>query len=244
MEFTVTIDKFEGPLDLMLHLIKEQELDLFDLDIVKLTDQYLAYIHAMQKLRLDIAGEYLAQLAELVEYKSQKLLPTPPSELDDNYEEDQSALLVKRLIEYQKFKEVSTAFEERFEQRSEMHDKPQSAIASQWVKLDEKYGEADPYALIKAMNRCLQRLQLEQPYEVKVAKPELSVDQRRVQLKQILKDRTEPFTLEDTMRDCTDIYMVVITFLSLLDMIHDAELDFTVKGEVAYFRRRDAEHAA
>jgi segregation and condensation protein A len=244
MEFKVKIDQFDGPLDLMLHLIKEQQLDLMNLDIVKLADQYLAYIHAMQKLRLDIAGEYLAQLAALLEYKSQKLLPTPPSELDDNYEEDESALLVKRLIEYQKYKEVSTEFEQLYEQRSELHDKPQSSIAAQWVKLDETYGEADPYALIKAMNRCLTRLQIEQPYEVKITKPELTVDQRRPVLAKIMDQLPQPFMLEDTMKDCTDIYAVVITFLCILDMIHDEELNFTVKGEQVYFRKKATTHAA
>ena len=84
MDFKVNIDQFDGPLDLMLHLIKEGELDLFSLDIVKLTDQYLAYIHAMQQLHLDIASEYMVELATLIEYKSKKLLPNDKEELEDN----------------------------------------------------------------------------------------------------------------------------------------------------------------
>ena len=87
MDFKVTIDQFDGPLDLMLHLIKEGELDLFSLDIVKLTDQYLNYIQAMQKLRLDIASEYLVELATLIEYKSKKLLPNDSSDLEEDIEE-------------------------------------------------------------------------------------------------------------------------------------------------------------
>ena len=86
MDFKVTIDQFDGPLDLMLHLIKEGELDLFALDIVKLTDQYLRYIHAMQDLHLDSASEYMLELATLIESKSKKLLPNEKEELEDDYE--------------------------------------------------------------------------------------------------------------------------------------------------------------
>ena len=88
MDFKVTIDQFDGPLDLMLHLIKEEQLDLFDLDISKLTDQYLNYIHAMQQLHLDIASEYLVELATLIEYKSKKLLPNVKDELEDEYQDE------------------------------------------------------------------------------------------------------------------------------------------------------------
>ena len=75
MEFKVTIDQFEGPLDLMLHLIKENKLDLFDLDMNVLASQYIDYIQKMEEIHLEIASEYLEELASLVEYKSRKLLP-------------------------------------------------------------------------------------------------------------------------------------------------------------------------
>ena len=87
-EFKVTIEQFEGPLDLMLHLIKEKELDLFDLDVNVLTDQYISYLNAMSEMHLEVASEYLVELAELIEYKSKKLLPRDNSELEDDYEED------------------------------------------------------------------------------------------------------------------------------------------------------------
>ena len=87
-EFKVTIEDFEGPLDLMLHLIKEKELDLFDLDVNVLTDQYIAYLDTMKDMHLEVASEYLVELVSLVEYKSKKLLPKDDSELEDAYEED------------------------------------------------------------------------------------------------------------------------------------------------------------
>ena len=83
MSFTVAVDQFEGPLDLMLHLIKEKELDLFDLDIHVLTEQYLLYLNKMEEMHLEVCSEYLVELATLIEYKSKKLLPKQEAELND-----------------------------------------------------------------------------------------------------------------------------------------------------------------
>ena len=105
-EFSVTINQFDGPLDLMLHLIHEKELDLMNLDVNELASQYIAYIHSMQRLHLEIAGEYLAQLASLLEYKSRQLLPNSKEELEDHYEQDTREALVRRLLEYRQFKEI------------------------------------------------------------------------------------------------------------------------------------------
>ena len=83
MEFKITIDQFEGPLDLMLHLIKENKLDLFDLDMLILADQYIHYIHQMEDMHLEVASEYLIELSSLIEYKSRKLLPREEVIVDD-----------------------------------------------------------------------------------------------------------------------------------------------------------------
>ena len=107
MEFQISIDQFEGPLDLMLHLIKTNKLDLFDLDLHILANQYIAYIQQMRELKLEIASEYLSELASLIEYKSKKLLPREEVEVKEEYEEDQREKLVSRLLEYQKYKEAS-----------------------------------------------------------------------------------------------------------------------------------------
>ena len=104
MAFAVETVKFEGPLDLMLHLIREQQLDIFDLDMDILTDQYIEYIHKMERLEIDIESQYLVELATLIEYKSKKLLPKPSEEIESEYEEDPKERLIRRLIEYQKFK--------------------------------------------------------------------------------------------------------------------------------------------
>ena len=124
MKFTVTIDQFEGPLDLMLHLIKENKLDLFDLDMNVLTTQYIEFIHQMKDLHLEIASEYLSELASLIEYKSKKLLPREEVQVEEEYEEDQRTKLVARLVEYQKYKEISEKLRIDYENRQKHFTRP------------------------------------------------------------------------------------------------------------------------
>ena len=124
MSFLANIEQFEGPLDLMLHLIKEQELDIFDLDLDILTKQYLLYIEEMENLELEVESEYLVELATLVEYKSKKLLPKDESKIEDEYEEDPKERLVRRLLEYQKYKEVSKTLYDAYSDRSFQLSKP------------------------------------------------------------------------------------------------------------------------
>ena len=122
MAFKVLINQFEGPLDLMLHLIKENKLNLFDLDMEVLCDQYLIYIEEMDQMHLEIASEYLSELASLIEYKSKKLLPREKVIIEENYEENDKERLVKRLLEYQRYKEVSEQLKTFHEERSYMMD--------------------------------------------------------------------------------------------------------------------------
>ena len=119
MDFEVTIENFEGPLDLMLHLIKENQLDLFNLDFEELTKQYIFYIHKMEQLKLDIASEYLSELALLIELKSKKLLnqSIDNDQIEDDYQQT-SQEIVDRLLEYQKYKEVTEQFQDLYNQRS------------------------------------------------------------------------------------------------------------------------------
>ena len=132
MKFTVTIDQFEGPLDLMLHLIKENKLDLFDLDMNVLTTQYIEFIHQMKDLHLEIASEYLSELASLIEYKSKKLLPREEVQVEEEYEEDQRTKLVARLVEYQKYKEISEKLRIDYENRQKHFTRPVSPLVEQW----------------------------------------------------------------------------------------------------------------
>ena len=244
MAFTITIDQFEGPLDLMLHLIKDNKLDLFDLDMNLLTEQYLHYLNAMESMHLEVASEYLSELAGLIEYKSKKLLPREKVVIEEEYEEDQRERLVKRLLEYQRFKEVSATFEKSYEQRQRMMEKPMSEITQKWIHTTmEGDLQGNPYDLIKAMNKVIRRAALAHPYETKMTVKELSLDERVVQIKQRLRDWVGKMSFEELCSDCSDLHMVIVTFLSVLDLIKHKEIMFhiddddiiwIIRGEVVY----------
>ena len=200
MAFTIMIDQFEGPLDLMLHLIKDNKLDLFDLDMNILTDQYLQYLNAMESMHLEVASEYLAELAGLLEYKSKKLLPREKVVIEEEYEEDQREKLVKRLLEYQRYKEVSAQFEQKYEERQLMMSKPISEETNKWVHtVTEAEIDGNPYDLIKAMNRVLRRMALSHPLETRMTVKELSLDERVVQIKKRLRDFVGKMSFEDAV---------------------------------------------
>ena len=238
-DFKVTIDKFEGPLDLMLHLIKEKELDLFDLDMNALSDQYMNYLNSMQEMHLEVTSTYLVELASLLEYKSRKLLPKDETELEDDYEEDPKERLVRRLLEYQQFKEVSAALNVMFEQRQAMYAKPLSDIAETWMKEpDEMPVHGDPYDLLKAMKRCLMRMQLTKPMDVKYTRREISMEDRELQIRARLATLPATFRFEHLLTDVSDQPMLIATFLAVLDLARLHMLVFTIdENDVIWFSR-------
>ena len=243
MEFKVTIDQFEGPLDLMLHLIKENKLDLFDLDMNVLASQYIDYIQKMEEIHLEIASEYLEELASLVEYKSRKLLPRNDVEVTQDYEEDQRDKLVNRLLEYQRYKEASEFLKEEFDKRQKLYTRPQASIVSSWQSQPvlDSLEKQSPYDLLKAMNRVVSRMAILKPYQTKVTIKELSVEQRVEQVKQILEKQTDKISFEQLCLDCSNLHMVIVTFLSLLDLIHQRIITFTVdEKETSWVYKGDA----
>lgn len=229
MAFEIKSDSFEGPLDLMLHLIKENKLDLFDLDMNVLCDQYLSYLNAMESMHLEVASEFLSELAGLIEYKSKKMLPKEKVEISEEYEEDQRDKLVKRLLEYQRFKEVSEEFSRKYEERQKLMSKPVSEKTNEWistVKEDDFVG--NPYDLIKAMNRVIRRMSLEVVQETNMQVSEMSVEERDEQIRKRFKTIDTKISFETLCDDCDNLHMVIVSFLSILDLIRHGFLNFTV----------------
>lgn len=240
MAFTVNINQFEGPLDLMLHLIREQEMDIFDLDINILTEQYLLYINQMEDLKLEIESEYLVELATLIEYKSKKLLPKEDNKLDGEYEEDPKNRLIQRLLEYQQFKEISSTLQQAYAERSQQLTKPISIEIDEWAKndVDNQVIDGNPYELVKAMNKVLRRLQLSKPIETKFTQKEISVDDRILQIKARLMSLPETFKFEKLLEDCTELHLAIVTFLAVLDLSRLHILYFTIdENETIWFKR-------
>lgn len=237
--FTIAIEQFEGPLDLMLHLIKEQELDLFDLDVNQLADQYIAYLSAMNDMHLEVASEYLVELAELIEYKSKKLLPKDESEINDEYEEDPKERLIRRLLEYQQIKEVSQQLNLMFEQRQKQMTKPVSNESEQWIKSsDNEPYDGNPNDLLRAMRKCLLRMQLTKPIETRYTKKEISMEDRELVIRAKLDHLPKTFRFEALLEDCHDVPTFIATFLAVLDLARLHTLVFTIDDDdVIWFSR-------
>ena len=225
----------------MLHLIREQQLDIFDLDMDILTEQYINYLHSMEELHLEVESEYLVELATLIEYKSRKLLPKQEDTLEGEYEEDPREKLVQRLLEYQRFKEVSSVLYESFLERQDQMSKPVSyaeVVKNSQILSDEEKLEGNPYDLLKAMNKVLRRLQLSRPMDIRYTRKELSTEDRILQIKSRLRTLPKTFTFEDLTADCHDVHEYIVTFLSILDMAKDHLLVFHVDEEERIWFKR------
>ncbi|MDY6063180.1 MAG: segregation/condensation protein A [Erysipelotrichaceae bacterium] len=237
MNFIASLDKFDGPLDLMLHLIREQKLDIFDLDMNILTEQYLIYLKGLEELKLEIESEYLTELATLIEYKSKKLLPKNEMVIEDEYEDDPKDRLVRRLLEYQKFKEVSAELNDLFIERQKQLSKSVSIVSDNLFD-DEQRVDGNPYDLLKAMNKLMRRIQLSRPLETKFTEKEISVDDRALAIKVMMADLPETFKFEKLTDDCDSVHLFIVTFLAILDLARGGFLVFNVDNEDTIWLKR------
>ena len=220
MHYVTKINEFEGPLDLLLHLIKKSNIDIYDISLSDITDQYLEYIHQMEELNLDIASEYLVMSTELLEYKSRSLLPKKIE--DDKEEEDPKEELIKRLVDYKKYKEITSEFKKLEDIRSEIYTKTPSNIN----EYDEKVinnSELSVNDLISAFKKFIDRKEYEKPLNTKITTKELSVSDRIIKIKEILKTKNE-VNFIDLFDKLTKEY-VVVTFLSILEMSKNKEIE-------------------
>ena len=225
MNYTIEINNFEGPLDLLLHLIKKAELDICEISIVEITKQYLDYINLMESINLNIASEYLTMAAELIEIKSSILLPKKKIDNEDDYEEDPKENLINRLIEYEKYKEISEVLKKYEQDRKELYTKKPTDLEIYNTVTNEISEDFDLNDLMSALNKMLDRKKLDKPLNTKITNREYSITERSNQIKNILKNKKQ---VEFT--DLFDIYSkdyIVITFLSILTMARHQELSIT-----------------
>jgi len=216
--YSVKLDAFEGPLDLLIHLIKKHEVNIYDIPIALITRQYLEYVEMMQDLNLDTVGEFLVMAATLIHIKSKMLLPRPESAEDGEPDEDPREALVRRLLEHQKFKAAAELLHERAVLRGAQWIRPDGRIA-EIAGDDYAYEpeiEVDLFSLLAAFRGVLERAK--QRPKVLLPPEEVPVEVRIEQLLGLLSE-TEACGFEDLfLRDDTRGAMIV-TFLALLEMI-------------------------
>ena len=216
------LEVFEGPLDLLLHLIKENKMDIFDIEIESITRQYLDYIHKMKEQNLDIASAYLVMASELTLIKARMLLPRPKVEDEESEEEDPRVELVARLLEYQAYKEITKTLKENESKRQEIHTKLPENINNYIEENTVITGEGSIDLLVDAFKKFLVRKSEEKPLSTKVTMKEITVSSRKLEIKSILK-KEKKISFFKLFPVSTKEY-IVATFLAILDMARNKEL--------------------
>jgi len=217
MSYKVKLDIFEGPLDLLLYLIKKDEVNIYDIPIAGVLDQYLQYLELMKLLDLTIAGEFIVLAATLMQIKSKMLLPveeTPQEELED--ELDPRADLVKRLLEYKQFKEAANQLRQRETERKEQFIRTQKEPTE-----DGPYFEANLFDLISAFSKALKDVPKELFYEV--IKDEVTVEQKIHDILHYLIERPE-LVLSELFEKAKSKLEIIAIFLSVLELIRLREI--------------------
>ena len=216
-----TIDKFEGPLDLLLHLIKQvkqDDINIFDINIAELTEKYLEYIESMKSLNLNVDSEYIVMAATLMEIKSRELLPHD----EEEDEEDPKEELINRLQEYQKYKEIRGTFKEYALERKEMFSKVPSMLDEfhdDRVKINDDVTLED---LINAFLKFQEKKELDKPLNTVITSKEYSIDEIGHKIINKLKVKKN-FKFEDLFEERNRSY-VVATFLTILDLTRKGKL--------------------
>lgn len=221
MKYEININEFQGPLDLLLHLIKQSNISITEISIDEITKQYLNYIQKMEELNLDVASEYLIMAAELIEIKSASLLPKNDID-DDEFEDDPKEKLINRLLEYEQYKKMTDTFKELEEYRQEIYTREPDNLLEYKDDSEFDYG-VDLNDLLQALSKFLEQKELDKPLNTKITNKEYSVSIRSQEIRKILKEKKK-VNFTDLFEAFTKEY-IVITFLSILAMTRKQEIE-------------------
>lgn len=220
--YEVKLEQFEGPLDLLLHLIKQYEIDIYDIPMAEITKQYMEYIHRFEELELNIASEYLVMAATLIAIKSQMLLPK--QEIDDDseeYMEDPREELMQRLIEYRKFKEAAEKLKEKEQEGNHIYTRPPMGFDE--LRVDKPkviQGDTTIYDMLGALGKMLERKKWNAPLDTKIQRAEISIEERMTDVLTIVKRSKSGVRFDDLFTKPSRSH-IVITFLALLELMKE-----------------------
>lgn len=223
----IEVNDFNGPLDLLLHLIKTSKMDIYDIDIKVITKEYIDYINNNKELTIDACSEYLVMASELIHLKSKQLLNKNNEEEETEYEINNEEELRNRLLEYQKIKEMASDFRELEIKRGNVYTKLPENL-NEFRENKELNSDITLDDLLSAFEEFLKRKRLEEPLNTKVTKRELSVEERIKSIRQIIKVKGKVNFL-DLFDDISKPY-VIITFLSILNMTKNKEIKLSQKN--------------
>ena len=224
MEMEFKINDFEGPLDLLLHLIKESKMDIMNIEIELITKQYMEFLDSQEKMNLEISSEYLVLASELLEIKSRLLLPNNKVlENGEEVNEDPREELVNRLLEYQTYKNITSLLQEKEMLRKDIYTKSPENIKNYIDERTEIHADVTLDDLLAAFQRYYQRKIDNKPLNTKVTVNEISVSSRRHDIKNILKTKKRVSFFE--LFPVVSKEYVVATFLAILEMCKNNEIN-------------------
>lgn len=220
---SVQLAAFEGPLDLLLHLVRAGRMDIFDLPIIELCDQYVAYLNAMEEFDLSAAGEFIVMAATLIEIKSRMLLPRPPREDPADTEsaaEDPRAELVRRLLEYSRFQAIADALQGREGERRNTFFRDPTPFSSEYA-IPPRYGEMSADALLAALQRILSEVGAGERQITSVRRQKVTLRMTmRLVLGQAERAGPDGIALADLLPEPPfELIEIVLLFLSLLELL-------------------------
>ncbi len=234
--YRVKLEIFEGPLDLLLYLIKKDEIDIYDIPIARITEQYLAYLELMQELDISVAGDFLVMASTLIYIKSKMLLPPEPKvDGEEDLGDDPRAELIERLLEYQKFKSASQMLYSRGEIESACYTRGP-------LETDSSNPEVSTtlFDLLRVFREVLKRAEAE--IEMEIARDEMTIAEKLAQIQAMLEERErinvrEMFEMSRSKRE------LIITFLALLELVKEWKIYLIQDepfGDIFASRRADA----
>lgn len=213
MSTRVQLDIFEGPLDLLLHLIKKNEVSITDIPLATITEQYLATLELMQTLNLDVAGEFLVMAATLVHIKSRMLLPADEEEPDEEDGEDPRSELVRRLLEYQRYKDAAAELEQREVLTRDVFVRATPPTEEAGPR---EFREISVFELLGALKRVIDRLPQDIVHEVTLEK--ITVRQKMTMLLDHLRNQGKLF-FDSLFTEVKSRLEVIVTFLAMLELV-------------------------
>lgn len=227
MEYNFCINDFEGPLDLLLHLVKTSKMDIYEIDIKVIIEEYLAFIESEKNKNIDIASSYLVMAAELIHLKSKMLVndDTIEENNNDEFHIESEEDLKRKILEYEKYKKLTESLEEQRLKRNNFYTKSPMKLDEIIDNKDIKFGDVSVEDLVNALKSFKAREKYLKPLSTKITKKEYSIEKRINYIRKILqvRDKVEFLELfEDNNRD-----FLIVTFLSVLTMSKNEEINLT-----------------
>jgi segregation and condensation protein A len=224
--YPVTLPRFEGPLDLLLYLIRRQEIDIYDIPIARITRQFLDYMMLMEALDIEVAADFLVMAATLMEIKSRLLLPKPPALLEETEEEqaDPRAELVRQLLEYQQFKQAAGDLAVRAEERKRIFSRTGVVPNLAFLRPDPALaGNPDAFSLWAALQEVLARVESQGPAVREVVRPKITIRTQMLHILHLLEAEPAGVAFTRIFIDPSGLLPtrteIIVTFLAVLELM-------------------------